>query len=116
MLLTGGYIPVIAHFERYTNVHDRVGYVKKLMENGAVIQVNAMSLFLGKLSPIGYTARRLLSAGLIDVIASDGHNTGARPPRLSQAYEFVCDKCDAFYAEQLFSINPERILLGKPIA
>ena len=111
-IVNSGYIPIVAHVERYNCLLGKIREIARLSEEGALIQVNANSLRLGLLSPVGRTVRRLLSERLVDIIASDGHNTGTRPPLLSGAYEIVCAKYGEDYADFLFSVNPERVLLG----
>ena len=114
-IANSGYIPIIAHVERYDCLLGKIREIAKLSEEGALIQVNAGSLRLGWLSPVGRTVGRLLSERLVDMIASDGHNTATRPPLLSGAYETVRAKYGEDYADFLFWVNPERVLLGKRV-
>ena len=108
-----GYIPVVAHVERYACFHKDKKALERLHETGALLQVNAASIFEGVFSPVGRTARRLLSKRLADVIASDGHDLQDRPPQLSMAYRTVEKKYGERYAKLLFFENPSRILSGK---
>ena len=110
-----GYIPVVAHAERYGCFHKDKKMLDRLHETGALLQVNAASLFGGVFSPVRRTARRLLSKQQAYVIASDGHDLQVRPPRLSKAYQLVEKKYGEQYAQLLFFENPSRILSGKKI-
>lgn len=114
-IANSGYIPIVAHVERYDCLLGKIREIASLSEEGALIQVNAGSVGLGWLSPVGRTVRRLLSERLVDMIASDGHNTVSRFPLLSGAYETVRTKYGEDYADFLFSVNPERVLSGKRI-
>lgn len=113
--LGAGYLPIVAHVERYDFVWNHFKDVVRLSEMGALLQVNASSVLTRGLSGVARTTRRLLSSGLVDVIASDAHDPVIRPPVLSSAYRAVHDKYGEAYANILFSENPDRILAGKRI-
>ena len=110
-----GYIPVVAHVERYACFHKDKKALDRLHETGALFQVNASSILEGVFSPVGKTARRLLSNQQVDAVASDGHDIQMRPPRLSKAYHAVRKKYGERYAKLLFWENPLRMLSGKKI-
>ena len=114
-LANSGYIPIVAHVERYECLRGKIREIVGLAEDGALLQMNAGSLQYGWLSPSGRLVRKLLSERLIDIVASDGHNAVTRQPYLSGAYASICSKYGEEYAEFLFSINPERVLLGERI-
>ena len=115
VILGSGYIPIIAHAERYDCLLGKIREIAQFVENGALVQVNAGSLSLGMLSPVGRMARRLLSEGLVHLVASDGHNVSSRLPTLSLAYDKVQGKYGKDYADLLFSINPGRVLSGSRV-
>jgi protein-tyrosine phosphatase len=72
-LKSGGYQPILAHFERYVYFHPSIEVAKSLRERGCFIQVNLNS-FTGHYGPeVKNQAVRLLKAGLIDVLGSDCH-------------------------------------------
>lgn len=106
-LLNHGYIPVLAHIERYSNLRNRVESIAELHDNGVVIQVNAHTLVKAFKNR---TVSRLMHMRIVDIIASDTHNLGTRPPILTPAYNYVCEKFSESYAERLFVKNPEKIL------
>lgn len=110
-----GYIPIVAHVERYSFAAGRVREIAELREIGAVIQINAGSLLLGRFSSVGRMARRLLSEELVDIVASDAHDVLGRAPVLSRAYQTVQKKYGTDYADQLFWENPKCVLSGKRI-
>ena len=112
-LQNAGYLPVVAHAERYECFDGGIKNMARLVETGALIQVNAASLFASPFSRERRMARRLLAEGWADVVASDGHNTQTRPPLLGKAYRMVRNKYGEAYACRLFAENPERILRGE---
>jgi protein-tyrosine phosphatase len=69
-----GYVPVLAHPERYAFYHGNLNEFKKLKNAGCLLQLNL-------LSTVGYyglgvykTAERLLRHGMIDFTGSDVHH------------------------------------------
>lgn len=105
--LRHGYIPVLAHIERYLSLHRRSKLVMRLRDIGAIIQVNASSV----LRPYRYPlVRKILQQRIVDVIASDAHNLEGRPPTLSKAYIEVSQRYGKDYADELFLFHPNAIL------
>ncbi len=71
-----GYIPVLAHPERYTYFFNQFNNFKKLKNAGCLFQLNLMSV----VGHYGFDSSRivdkLLGDGLIDFVGSDIHHTG----------------------------------------
>ena len=71
-LLENGYIPVLAHPERYRYLHQNIDHYKRLKAQGVLFQVNAKSLY--DHSKVEYKiALKLIELGLVDFIGSDAH-------------------------------------------
>lgn len=79
-----GYIPVIAHVERYECLSD-ISRIEDLQELGALIQVNADSVLGIDGRHFKRYTKKLLKAGLVDVIASDSHGTKERVCNMKNA-------------------------------
>ncbi|HFU76451.1 MAG TPA: capsular biosynthesis protein [Arcobacter sp.] len=71
-LIKRGYIPVLAHPERYQYLHSDIEQYKRLKACGVLFQLNAKSLY-NRASPSYKIASKLISSGLIDFIGSDAH-------------------------------------------
>lgn len=72
-LQTKGYIPVLAHFERYLYYHGSIEKAKELREKGVLIQVNLNSL-TGHYGPhIKKQAELLIDNKLVDLAGTDCH-------------------------------------------
>ncbi len=109
-ILSEGYIPILAHAERYAVICKEPSLADELVYMGARIQLNATSV-LGKSGwGIKRCCTRLLKDGLVHFIASDAHNGTTRPPELSKCYEHIKKRFGAEYAEQLFSLNARHIM------
>ena len=109
-ILNGGYTPVLAHVERYENLHRDMREVERMKSWGVILQVDAQSILGGLGREAKHRARRLLTAGMIDLVASDAHDLVHRPPQLRPCFEFVSKKYGEDYAIQLFWEAPMRIL------
>lgn len=97
-----GYIPILAHTERYENLAGRPGFFHLYKDKGVIIQVNAGSI-LGR---YGYRekrfVRKLLSRRIADIVSSDAHSLSGCSAVMLPAYEFVCRKHGEEYAESIF--------------
>lgn len=72
-LVENGYLPVIAHPERYVYIQKDVGIAREMMDYGCELQVDAGGLLSSAFGSERKTARRLLSSGMVSYIASDAH-------------------------------------------
>ncbi|MBO6262902.1 MAG: hypothetical protein J6N93_01340 [Clostridia bacterium] len=99
-----GYVPVIAHIERYTYFRD-FDVIQALKRRGAIIQVNASSI-VGKCSLRERAfVKGLIKRKIISVVGSDVHET--RNNYMADAYKKLSKK-DAEYAEKIFVLNPKK--------
>lgn len=81
-----GYVPVLTHPERLLWIERQYPLITRLAQAGIWMQITAGSLtgLMGKAPK--YWAERMLSEGLVHILASDAHNCTTRPPLLSHAY------------------------------
>lgn len=101
-LLHGGFLPVLAHMERYDCLTRRVKRAIRLKQSCEVYyQVNC-STILGRR---GFWANRcvdlLLREQLVDFVATDAHNTETRPARMRSAFDALREKVGPEYAAAL---------------
>jgi protein-tyrosine phosphatase len=109
-LRSKGYIPIIAHPERYRGVAGNLVTVEEWRRSGAYLQVNCGSL-LGRYGPEArQAALSLLKRGWIDYLASDHHARGTLPHRAT--IELLTKLGGAEQAHLLLVTNPRRVLEG----
>lgn len=110
-----GYVPVIAHPERYYFIQEDEEALFRLSDYGCVLQMNKGSIsgLFGENAE--YTARFMLENGLVDCIASDGHSPYSRTPYLEDVHEMLSDDFDIDYADLLLVTNPTNIICNKTI-
>jgi len=101
--------PVIAHPERNRALLERPNLIQQFVRLGCWFQVTAGSITgqFGRDSKA--LAEQYLQQGIINIIASDCHNTDYRPPILSNAYQAVVDLLGVEAAQTLFIDNPHKI-------
>lgn len=111
-----GYLPILAHVERYASVISEQGRAKQLKQNtGCFFQVNAASL-TGEAGFAGKNAsRKIVRQGLADFVATDCHNDAGRPPRIRQCAEWLEKKLGREGVERLLVKNPEAVLEDRPL-
>lgn len=118
-LVNAGYVPVLAHAERYEKFHRDMIEIKQLQECGVLIQIDAQSPFGGWGKKAKKRSRILIEHYFADLIASDAHDVFERPPCMSACYNYVVDKCSEEYAKRIFLENPLEVLndsdLGKEL-
>ncbi len=109
-MLNWGYIPIIAHAERYAVIRKYPALADELVYMGARIQLNAGSV----LGTDGWGTKRcctrLLKDGLVHFIASDAHDEVSRPPELSKCFTQIKRRFGAEYASALFYENARHII------
>ena len=110
-----GFIPIIAHVERYSDIVSHPSRVKDLIEMGSFIQVNASSI-MGKYGfGISHFTKKLLKEELVHFVASDAHDTGRRAPDLLDCRNYVERKYGEDYGKKLFFTNPANVIRNELI-
>lgn len=109
-LLNAGYIPVLAHVERYDRLDTGSRGIRELQENGVLIQIDIQSLFGGFGWTIKRRARSILSRRQADLVATDAHDLTGRPPGLANGYRFLAEKYGQHYADAVCWGNAQKIL------
>ncbi len=107
-IVVAGYVPVIAHAERYREI--TLGDVKSLKDLGALIQINAYSIADEKNSQTRQLANNCLSERIVDFIGSDAHRLDHRPPVIKNGIDALIRRYTEEYAKQVAVINPQLFL------
>lgn len=114
-LIMGGYLPILAHAERYKTVCADVARVEELIEMGTYIQVNVS----GVMGKYGMAAKRLtrtlLKQKLVHFVATDAHNCENRTPAIEKCGKWLEKKYGETYARQLLWENASQVIKGEYI-
>ena len=114
-LIEQGYVPVVAHPERYKNVQEDPKYIEDLAEMGALFQANYGSIIGMYGDKAKKTLKYLLKNGLICFFGSDVH----RPEQVYDKMPKILKKLRKILSEeeleQLTTINPQKALNNETI-
>lgn len=119
-ILLLGIKPVIAHIERYAELESNEKRVKELIDMGCYTQINSSSILKPRLFGDKYRlfkkrAQYFLAHNLVHCVASDMHNLTARPPYMKQAFALIKQQYGEKKAQELFTVNPQLIVVNKSI-
>ena len=103
-----GYLPVVAHAERYGCLYEK-GRLEEVIRGGGYIQVNYTSLE-GLLRPEVRWCRRQLLEGRVHFLGTDMHRKDYRPPRTLEAQRWIEKKGGEKLLRRLMIENPRCIL------
>lgn len=112
MLRRDGWQPVIAHPERYRNLESMTP-LGEFLTAGALLQVNAGSLFGDYGAKAQTRAQEILAEGYASFVCADYHARGE--PGLRRFADTLSQAGFAEQANLLLSVNNGRILTGEPI-
>ena len=109
-VVQAGFLPLIAHPERYESVHQDPGCINTWKKMGCLFQINRGSL-LGRFgSSIQDMAFSLVDRGFATVVASDAHSYRMRTPWLQDVYQMLDKEFSPVAARYLLQRNPRSIL------
>lgn len=121
-LMTAGYHPILTHPERLTWIEAKYDLICQLAHRGVWMQITSGSLTGSFGRRVRYWADKMLSEGLVHVIASDAHNTTTRRPDLDQGRRAAAALVGAEEAQHMVVTRPSGVLslrtpsdLPKPI-
>lgn len=108
-LTLNGYIPIVAHVERYHATRSSVDFIAELREMGAYIQINNDTIsgvdgFMAK-----RFARKVMESGLLDFAGTDGHRKDTRVPDIKNAAAQMEKIMGADYVRRIYMENPRKI-------
>lgn len=114
-LRVGGWVPILAHPERISWLMRDLALLERLIAEGALLQLTAMSVIgaMGKIAHLA--AKELLDAGWVHFLASDAHDVTVRPPGLRAAYWHVAQSYGEPLAHALCFENPRAVLENRPL-
>lgn len=114
-LIAAGYIPVLAHPERYPWMASANEPAEALIERGVVLQLTAPGLLGEYGSRVKRTAERLLRGGLYALAGSDRHHPSGRRS-LRDLRARIAALAGDETGRLLLEVNPGRLLGREPLA
>lgn len=111
-LLAEGYVPILAHVERYRCLMDKKVRAEELYDMGCHLQVNASSIT----GENGMTCRQnvkwLLRREFVSFVGTDCHDDRRRTPKMAKAAAYVAKKYGETYCGEIFRENAVALLQG----
>lgn len=114
-LLIHGYLPVLAHAEKYECLYRSYKEISDLIWLGAYMQMNISSITDGYASRRAVHCRKLLDYGLIHILGTDAHSDYIRAPRMLEGLAFIRKKYGDFMIDQLLVENTLKLLHNERI-
>jgi protein-tyrosine phosphatase len=112
-LQLAGFVPVLAHVERYRFVQGALERLQDWSAHGVILQVNASSL-RGDFGPgPRRAAEAVVRSDWPAVLASDSHDSRRRRPELAFAHALVSALADGERAGELLRAGPAAILADR---
>lgn len=108
-LLAAGWIPILAHVERYLDVD--IEAVARMKEMGCLMQVNVYSVYEESKDIIKERARELLRRGMVDFMGSDAHRIDHRPPAVEKGMAYLYEHYEREYVDKILEGNAREFLL-----
>lgn len=114
-LLECEFIPIITHPERLAWLRNHYDVIIRLYDMGCLMQLTADSITGGFGANVQWNSEKMLTDGMVSLVASDGHSSSWRKPLLSIARKLVDEKWGSELADELFIKNPTNIIANKAI-
>ncbi|RGY96736.1 CpsB/CapC family capsule biosynthesis tyrosine phosphatase [Clostridium sp. AM58-1XD] len=111
-LIGAGYIPILAHIERYRSLRTE-GAVEELTKAGACMQMNYGSLMGFRHLADRRWCRKMILEDQIHFLGTDMHRMDYRPPKVTEGIGWLYRKVDQGQADRLVWGNPVSMLENK---
>jgi protein-tyrosine phosphatase len=105
-VIQGGYRPIIAHTERCAAIRSDIDLLRRLVELGVRVQINAGSLLGEDGLALKWFCRTLMKRHLIHYVASDSHNKSSRRPNLGKCAAYIERVMGRAYRDQIMTLPP----------
>lgn len=106
-----GYIPIIAHMERYECLR-QASKMQELKDMGALFQMNVEAFQGGLFDSDSRWSKKCLLEEQVDFLASDMHGLRRRTPMAEEKLLWVQKKLNPKYQKELLYKNAQKILDG----
>lgn len=114
-VIAEGYVPIVAHPERYGFVTEQQEAVYRMKDLGALLQVNRGSIKGAFGKSAMKKANEIISTFQADFVASDAHSQYSRTPYLADVHEFISEEISTEYGDWLFKVNPHKVISNEEI-
>ena len=110
-----GYVPILAHTERYECLWEKKERLQRVKDHGGLIQVNASSFQGGMFDEMAKRAKYIMKNELLDFVGTDAHSTGKRSPRIKETASYLYKKLGEKKADEILLEHPKAVIRGEEI-
>ena len=114
-ILLEGYTPILTHPERLSWIESKYDVMTTLAAKGVWMQLTSGSLSGRFGRRPRYWAQRMLEEGLVQILATDAHDTIRRPPDLAKGLREAERLVGVEEARHLVVTRPLGALMNKPV-
>lgn len=114
-LQLAGYVPILAHPERYTAIQADPGKMYELAQRGVLAQVTASALLGDTGGASKKSAEVLMKHNLVQFIATDAHSSRWRTPEVREALLVAEDLVGIERVGLMAQTNPAKVLANQEI-
>ena len=114
-LITAGYLPILAHMERYLCLKEKK-YLEEVLSSGCYLQMNYESLEGHWFQSEVRWCRNLVKEGHIDFLGTDMHRADHRPPKIEKAMDWLEKHVDEGLIRKITCENARRVIQNKLIS
>lgn len=115
IVIENGWIPIIAHPERFECIQINQSLPFMMIQKGALLQMNKGSLLSQHGRMAKETALYLLDHHYISFVGSDAHHPRLRDANMALCYDMVCDLYGRYYADDIFYHHARQMLKNQDI-
>lgn len=109
-LVESGYVPILAHPERYAYIQADYDFLNYLYGHGARFQITVSSLAGNGSKEEFMLSYELMCKNLVSLIASDAHDVNERGNNVQEQFARFPSNFPVSYIKQLTDYNPEMII------
>jgi protein-tyrosine phosphatase len=105
-----GFLPILAHVERYQWIQKKHNHIENLIELGCYMQMNAQNFITGPFNRNRRYCTKLIKEGKIHFLASDCHDLEKRKPCLGKAIKYLSKKVPDEVLQKILFTNVDKML------
>lgn len=113
-LITMGYVPIVAHMERYRCLREERN-LQNLRQSGCLFQMNYDSLNGNIFQSETRWCRNQIKKGYIHFLGTDMHRIDWRAPRIRESLKWLQKHTDEEMLHKLLCENAKKVLKNEPI-
>ena len=107
--------PIVAHPERYQMVYKDFSTLIKMINMGALLQVNCGSILGSFGAPVKEIVQKMFKLKMVHFVSSDAHRVSGRTFKMQDTYDYCKSFLPEDYLNRVFYENPEKILKNEDI-